>query len=47
MTQDWQSWAAIGVVIFTIIVFLSRSLRKKKKSGGCSNCSGSKAAPKQ
>lgn len=46
MNQDWQSWAAIGVVVVTSLIFVARSFRKKKKSGGCSNCSGSKA-PKQ
>ena len=36
-TIDWQTWAALGVVIATALVFAIRS-SKKKKSGGCGSC---------
>jgi hypothetical protein len=46
MNADWQSWAAAGVVIATICVFLGRALGKKKRGGGCNTC-GTGAAPKR
>lgn len=35
-TIDWQTWAALGVVIVTALVFAIR--QSKKKSGGCGSC---------
>lgn len=42
MNADWQSWAAVLVVVATFIVFLRRAL--KKKHGGCNTC-GSASPP--
>jgi hypothetical protein len=36
--NDWQSWAALGVVGITAMIFLVRNLRPNKKGscgGGC------------
>ncbi|HSI64743.1 MAG TPA: hypothetical protein VLE43_16560 [Candidatus Saccharimonadia bacterium] len=43
---DWQSWAALVVVVGTALIFLRRALRGKKKAAGCSSCgSGSSSKP--
>ncbi|MCW0219750.1 MAG: FeoB-associated Cys-rich membrane protein [Prosthecobacter sp.] len=40
-TNDWQSWAALGVVAVTLAIFLIRNLKSGKKSGcgGACGCS--------
>ncbi len=38
MNPDWQTWAAVAVVIITAILFVVRS--KRKKTGGCASCNG-------
>jgi hypothetical protein len=37
MSTDWQTWAAAGVVVATVIAFIIRE-RKKRKHGGCNTC---------
>lgn len=37
---DWQSWAALGIVITTVLTFGIRAMRSKKQ--GCSSCSSHK-----
>ncbi|MGB6222426.1 hypothetical protein [Haloferula sp.] len=37
--DDWQSWAAAGIVLFTLAAFLFRALRKKPSKGHCDDCS--------
>lgn len=34
---DWQTWAALAIVIVTALIFAVRSA-KKKSSGGCGSC---------
>jgi hypothetical protein len=43
MSSDWQTWAAAGVVVATIAVFLLNMFARKKR-GGCNTC-GSAATP--
>lgn len=39
LTTDWQTWAAIGVVVLTVLLLIGRTvLRARKKSGGCGKC---------
>ena len=38
---DWQTWAALGVVLATLVVFVLR-LRKRKKKGWCQQCGSDK-----
>lgn len=35
-TTDWQTWAAIGIIVVTALLFAIKSA--KKKSGGCGSC---------
>jgi len=35
---DWQTWAALAVVLLAVLFLLSKVLRKKKKSGCGSGC---------
>ncbi len=44
-TTDWQTWAALGVVLFTAVVFAVKSA--KKKSGSCGSCGCGAAHPKK
>jgi hypothetical protein len=48
MKDDWQTWAAGGVVLGTVLIFLSRSLKgrlgKGKAKGGCGSCGCSSTA---
>jgi hypothetical protein len=38
-STDWQTWAAIGVVVLTVLVMVWRIVkRSRKKSGGCGKC---------
>lgn len=44
-TADWQTWAALGIVAFTVLLLAARSLSKKSK--GCGSCGcGSQAKQK-
>ena len=36
-TTDWQTWAAIGVIVVTALAFAIKSARKKAGSG-CGSC---------
>ena len=47
MNNDWQSYAALGVVVITAVLLLRTKFRKKSSSG-CGTCgcsSGQKAKP--
>lgn len=33
--MDWQTYTAIGIVTITLVIFLVRITRPKKKRGGC------------
>jgi len=49
MNSDWQSWAALGVVVITAVVFSLR-MRKAKGKAGCGSgcgCSGGAQKPGQ
>lgn len=37
--NDWQSWAALGVVAITAVIFLFRATSRKKQ-GGCEGSCG-------
>ncbi len=39
MNHDVQSWLALGIVLGTLGIFVSRLFRKKKV-GGCPSCGG-------
>lgn len=38
MTLDWQTLTAVGIVAITLVVFISRLARPKKKSGCGKDC---------
>lgn len=38
MNEDWQTWAAAGIVAITAAIFLFRLTRKKRKPGCGSAC---------
>lgn len=38
MNTDWQTLAAAGIVVITLVVFLVRITRPKKKSGCGKGC---------
>jgi hypothetical protein len=48
MSGDWQTWAALGVVVITAVLFVVRAIRKRRKAAsGCASagdcgCSGVK-----
>jgi hypothetical protein len=44
MNQDWQSFAALGVVLGTLTIFVIRAVRSRKKGGSCGGGCG--CAPK-
>ncbi|RBP39150.1 attachment p12 family protein [Roseimicrobium gellanilyticum] len=44
-SNDWQSWAALLVVIGTVIVFVKRTFWKKKRAGGCASCGSGPSKP--
>ena len=36
---DWQTWAAIGVVVMTVLLMVSRTAKgSRKNAGGCGKC---------
>ncbi len=37
--NDWQSWAAAGIVLITLAIFVIRALRRKSGAGHCDDCS--------
>ena len=37
--NDWQSWAAAGIVVITLGIFLFRAFRRKSGSSHCDDCS--------
>lgn len=38
MSGDWQTWAALGVVAITVVLFVVRAVRKRRKAAaGCVN----------
>jgi hypothetical protein len=39
---DWQTWAAPGVVLATLVVFGFRLGRRKKHKAGCQQCDSDK-----
>ncbi|MEP4076542.1 hypothetical protein [Haloferula sp.] len=43
--DDWQSWAAAGIVAITVVIFLVRALRRKSSNGSCDDCSCGKQQP--
>jgi hypothetical protein len=44
-SNDWQSWAALLVVLGTAMVFVKRTFWKKKKVGGCASCGSAPSKP--
>ncbi|MBB5032237.1 FeoB-associated Cys-rich membrane protein [Prosthecobacter vanneervenii] len=38
MNQDWQSIAAIAVVLVTAVLFIARSAKRRKKPGCGGSC---------
>ena len=36
--MDWQTLTAVGIVIITLVIFLVRLARPKKKSGCSKDC---------
>ncbi len=38
MNQDWQSIAAIAVVLVTTVLFIVRSAKRRKKAGCGGSC---------
>ncbi len=44
--NDWQSWAALAVVVVTMGIFLARSLRRKKPGSCGSGCGCGSSAKK-
>jgi len=44
--NDWQSWAALGIVVFTAMLFLRRAMNNRKKSG-CGGSCGCAYKPKK
>lgn len=36
-STDWQTWAALAIVVVTALIFALRSA-KKKSSGDCGSC---------
>jgi hypothetical protein len=42
-SNDWQSWAALAVVLGTLVIFVRKYFRPHKKTAGCSSCG---SAPK-
>ncbi|TDU62490.1 hypothetical protein EI77_04655 [Prosthecobacter fusiformis] len=38
MMNDWQSWAAPAVVLLTAVIFLTRCILNRKKSGCGGGC---------
>jgi hypothetical protein len=50
MNFDWQSWAALAVVLATVAIFVARAVRSRKKGsacgGGCGCSPKIKAKPK-
>ncbi|HEY1080723.1 MAG TPA: FeoB-associated Cys-rich membrane protein [Prosthecobacter sp.] len=45
--NDWQSWAALGIVVITLAIFVRKALTPRKKGGcgggcGCSHKPGVK-----
>ncbi|HEX7260779.1 MAG TPA: hypothetical protein VF258_03105 [Luteolibacter sp.] len=36
--MDWQAYTAIGIVTLTLVIFLLRLARPKKKSGCSHDC---------
>jgi hypothetical protein len=42
-SNDWQSWAALFVVLGTVVIFARRTFWPHKKTAGCSSCG---SAPK-
>lgn len=36
--MDWQTYTAVGIVVITLVIFLVRLARPKKKSGCGHNC---------
>jgi len=39
MDIQWQTWAAVGIVVITAIIFVIR-ISKSKKTGGCGHDCG-------
>jgi hypothetical protein len=46
MNADWQTWAAAGVVVITVLAFALRSM-KRKKHGSCNTCGSAGSMPKR
>lgn len=49
MSDDWQTWTALAIVVLTAILYTRRILKRKKSasSGGCaSDCSCEKPKTK-
>jgi len=38
MSSDWQTWAALGVVAITVLAFVVRAIRRRRKAAsGCAS----------
>lgn len=46
MNNDWQSWAAAGVVTVTAAAFLVRAMKRRKKAAGCNTCGSAGPQPR-
>jgi len=42
-STDWQTWAALGVVLLTALIFAIKSSKKKKEGCGSCGCGASHA----
>ena len=40
-SSDWQTWAALGIVLLTALIFAINSSKKKKGSCGSCGCGSS------
>jgi hypothetical protein len=34
MSNDWQTWTALGIVVITAVLYIRHLLRRKSKGGG-------------
>lgn len=46
MNTDWQTYAAPLVVVATLVGFLIRAVRARKRGGGCASCASAGPKPR-